>query len=211
MKYAGMPTGMWALLAGSFREQLTEVFGYDEDAARQIAKMAKPKYKEIIQGLPEFEKADRFKMNIVNCAMLGAFILSMPQRPEVGPLTEYYAKAMMTKPMKWFCRKSGKSKYTAKDIAGMKATAALKAADRNPYSWNMDFYEYPDGSGYEGRFTKCGICVLMKKLGLYDLTPALCHLDYTMSEAGGATDFVREYTLDSGGPYCDCGYKRKSK
>ena len=124
-------------------------------------------------------------------------------------LTEYYAKSMMTKPMKWFCRKSGKSKFTEKDIAGMKATAALKAADRNPYSWNMEFYEYPDGSGYEGRFTKCGICVLMKKLGLYDLTPALCRLDYTMSEAGGATDFVRQYTLASGGPYCDCGYKKK--
>ena len=89
------------------------------------------------------------------------------------------------------------------------ATAALKAADRNPYSWNMGFYEYPDGSGYEGRFTKCGICVLMKELGLYDLTPALCHLDYTMSEAGGVTDFVRQYTLASGGPYCDCGYKKK--
>ena len=54
-----------------------------------------------------------------------------------------------------------------------------------------------------------GICVLMKKLGLYDLTPALCHLDYTMSEAGGVTDFVRQYTLASGGPYCDCGYKKK--
>ena len=90
-----------------------------------------------------------------------------------------------------------------------KATAALKAADRNPYSWNMEFYEYPDGSGYEGRFTRCGICVLMKELGLYDLTPALCHLDYTMSEAGGVTDFVRQYTLASGGPCCDCGYKKK--
>ena len=40
--------------------------------------------------------------------------------------------------------------------------------------------------------------------------PALCHLDYTMSEAGGVTDFVRQYTLASGGPYCDCGYKKKS-
>ena len=49
-----------------------------------------------------------------------------------------------------------------------------------------------------------------EKLGLYDLTPALCHLDYTMSEAGGATDSVRQYTLASGGPYCDCGYKEKS-
>ncbi len=116
---------------------------------------------------------------------------------------------MMTTPMQWFCRRSGKSKFTEKDIAGMKAAAALNAADRNPYSWNMEFYEYPDGSGYEGRFTKCGICVLMKKLGLYDLAPALCHLDYTMSEAGGVTDFVRQYTLASGGPYCGCGYKKK--
>ena len=209
MKYLGMPMGMWALFEGSFREQLTAVFGYDADTAREIERKAKPKYKEIIRDLPEFEKADRFKMNIVNSAMLGAFILSMPQRPEVEPLTEYYAKAMMTKPMKWFCRKSGKAKFTEKDIAGMKATAELKAADRNPYSWNMDYYEYPDGNGYEGRFSKCGICELMKKLGLYDLTPAMCHLDYTMSEAGGATDFVRKYTLASGGPYCDCGYKKK--
>ena len=209
MKYFGMPMGMWTLFAGSFGKQLTAVFGYDKKTAKTVVKKAKPKYKEIISELPEVEKSDRFKMNIVNCAMLGAFILSMPERPDVERLTDYYAEAMMKKPMKWFCRKSGKGKFSEKDIAGMKATAALKAADRNPYSWNMDFYEYSDGSGYEGRFTKCGICVLMKKLGLYELTPALCHLDYTMSEAGGATDFVREYTLASGGPYCDCGYKRK--
>ena len=69
---------------------------------------------------------------------------------------------------------------------------------------------YADGSGYEARFTQCGICTLMKKLGLYDLTPAMCHLDYTMSEAGGASNFVREYTLASGGPYCDCGYQKRS-
>ena len=210
MKYMGMPLGMWALFAKSFRRQLTAVFGYDDAVAREIAEKAKPKYKEIIRDLPAFEKADRFEMNIVNCAMLGAFILSMPKRPKVDLLTEYYAKSMMTKPMRWFCRKSGKSKFTAKDVAGMKATAALRPADRNPYSWNMDYIEYPDGSGCEGRFTKCGICVLMKKLGLYDLTPALCRLDYTMSEAGGATNFVRQYTLASGGPYCDCGYKKKT-
>lgn len=69
---------------------------------------------------------------------------------------------------------------------------------------------YADGSGYEARFTQCGICTLMKKLGLYDLTPAMCHLDYTMSEAGGASNFVREYTLASGGPHCDCGYQKRS-
>ena len=78
MKYLGMPMGMWALFAGSFQKQLMAVFGYDSDTAKGIAKSAKPKYKAIISDLPEFEKSDRFKMNIVNCAMLGAFVLSMP-------------------------------------------------------------------------------------------------------------------------------------
>ena len=209
MKYAGMPMGMWVLFSGSFQKQLTTVLGYDADTAKAITKKAKPQYRQIIRRLPEFEKADRFQLNSIGCAMLGAFVLCMPKRPDTEALTVYYENAQMTPLMKWFCRRSGKSKFTAKDIAAMKATAALKAADRNPYSWNMEFYEYPDGSGYEGRFTKCGICVLMKELGLYDLTPALCRLDYTMSEAGGATDFVRQYTLASGGPYCDCGYKKK--
>ena len=95
-------------------------------------------------------------------------------------------------------------------MAAMEASARLNAADRNLYSWNMELYPYPDGSGYEARFTRCGICALMKKLGLYDLTPALCRLDYTMSEAGGASVFVRQYTLASGGPYCDCGYKKRA-
>lgn len=99
-------------------------------------------------------------MNIVNCALLGAFVLSMPERPDVERLT--------------------------------------------------DFFEYPSGSGYEGRFTRCGICTLMQELGSYDLMPALCHPDYTMNETGGATSFVRTYTLASGGPYCDCGYKKKN-
>ena len=89
MKYAGMPMGMWVLFAGSFQKQLTAVLGYDAATAKAITKKAKPQYRQIICRLPEFEKADRFKMNIVNCAMLGAFILSMPQRPEVDRLTDY--------------------------------------------------------------------------------------------------------------------------
>ena len=209
MKYIGMPMWMWVLFSKSFRDKLISVFGYGAAEAGKISKAAKARYQEIIAGLPEFEKADRFRMNIVNCAMLSAFLLSMEKKPDVERLTDYYAQAMMIRPMKWFCRLGGKRKFTDKDIRGMKATAALNAADRNPYSWNMEFLPYPDGSGYEARFTKCGICTLMKELGLYDLVPAMCHLDYTMSDAGVVSDFVRKYTLASGGPYCDCGYKKK--
>ena len=211
MKYSGMPMGMWLLFAGSFRKQLEEVLGYDDREALEITKKANVRYRELIEKLPEFEKKDRFKMNIVSCAMLSSFLLSMPERPSAAQATEYYKKSMMTKPMIWFCQMSGKKKFSEKDIQGMKETAVLRAADRNPYSWNMEFHPYKDGSGYEARFTKCGICVLMKELGLQELIPAMCRLDYTMSEAGGASDFVREYTLASGGPYCDCGYKRRKR
>ena len=65
MKYAGMPFGMWVLFAGSFQKQLTAVLGYDAATAKAVMKKAKPQYRQIIAGLPEFEKADRFKMNLV--------------------------------------------------------------------------------------------------------------------------------------------------
>ena len=209
MKYMGMPLGMWLLYRKSFRDHLVSVLGCTPREAEEITAKAKPKYREIIEKLPEFEKDDRFQMNIVNCAMLCAFLLSMEKRPNVETLTAFYRNAMMTAPTRWFCRMSGKRKFTDADLQGMKETAALRAADRNPYSWNMDYLPYPDGSGYEARFTKCGICTLMKELGLFELTPAMCHLDYSMSEAGGVSVFVRQYTLASGGPYCDCGYKKK--
>ena len=209
MKYNGMPAGMWMLFRRSFREHLVSVLGFGEGEAKRVYAAAGPKYRQIIDMLPEFEKADRFKMNIVSCAMLSAFVLSMESRPSVEKLTDYYAAAMMTAPMRFFCRMMGKKKFGEKDVRGMRATAALRAADRNPYSWNMEFLPYPDGSGYEARFTRCGICTLMRELELSEYIPAMCRLDYTMAEAGGACDFVRACTLASGGPYCDYGYKKK--
>ena len=211
MQYIGMPLGMWMLYKRSFRTHLQTTLGCTKQEAKAVTKEAKPIYKQILARVPEFEKEDRFKMNLVNCALLVAFVRSMQTRPTVEALTRFYSAAMMNAPTRWFCRMSGKQKFTEKDIRAMRQTAALRAADRNPYSWNMDFLPYPDGSGYEARFTTCGICTLMREEGLFDLVPAMCRLDYTMSDAGGSSDFMRQYTLASGGPYCDCGYKKKGE
>ena len=90
----------------------------------------------------------------------GELIWSMPELPEVESATEYYKQSMMTGFMQWFCRTGGKKKFSESDIEAKKEIAKFKAGDRNPYSWNMEFYEYEDGSGYEARFTTCGICTL---------------------------------------------------
>ncbi len=211
MRYLGMPMGMWFLFEKSFHDHLVLSLGYPMDEADEITAKAKIRYRNIIRNLPEFETKDRFKMNIVNCAMFSAFLLNMKKKPDLVQVSEYYEKSMMTGAMKCFCRLMGKNKFSKKDIQGLKDTAVLKAADRNPYSWNMDFIPYPDGTGYEARFYRCGICLLMKELGLKEYIPAMCHLDYVMSDAGGSSQFIRDYTLASDGPYCDCGYKKKEK
>lgn len=209
MKYIGMPAGMWILFRKSFQKNLSAVLGYDTAAAKATTVKAKKKYKEIIISLPAFERGDIFLVNIVNCAVFSAFCLNLPDKQPIDKMTDYYRDSMMTGAMKWFCRQAGRKKFSEKDICKMKRTAALKAADRNRYSWNMDYLPYPDGSGYETRFSTCGICTLMNELGLEDYIPAMCRLDYTMSEAGKTDVFIRKYTLASGGPYCDCGYKKK--
>ena len=206
MKYAGLPAGMWMLFKGSFKTKLFEVLAYDDRTAAAITRRAHRRYRAIIAGLPEFEKGDRFAMNIASCAMLSAFILEMDERPSLEAMTRFYNEAMMTLPMKLFCLASGKRKFTEADYEAMRATAAFRAADRNPYSWNMDFLPYEDGSGYEARFTHCGICTLMRELGIFEYTPAMCRLDYTMSNAGGVSIFVRDCTIAEGEAYCDCGY-----
>ena len=210
MKYFGLPAAMWVLYKRSFRDHLVTDLGFAKETAAKICHDAKPVYKSIIVKLPEFEKGDRFVTNIVNCALLVAFIKCMDRRPSVDELTKFYENAMKIAPTKIMCRSAGRSKFSDRDINSQKATAALRAGDRNPYSWNMDYIPYADGSGYEARFHSCGICVLMREYGFFDLVPAMCHLDYTMSELGGASVFAREYTLASGGPYCDCGYKKKN-
>lgn len=200
---------MWMLFRRSFQRNLTDVLDADRRAAADITKRAKAKYREIIKDLPQFERGDRFVVNIVNCAMFASFCLAMKGQPSLDRMTDYYRESMTTAAMKWAMRRSGRRKFTKQDIASMQRTAALKAADRNPYSWNMDYLPYADGSGYEARFYRCGICTLMGELGLTAYIPAMCRLDYTMSALGGADEFVRKYTLASGGPYCDCGYKKK--
>lgn len=63
---------MWAAFHGSFTQHLTMEFGLTQQQAKAVEQLAKQKYRELIEKIPEFEKGDRFKMNIVNCAMRAA-------------------------------------------------------------------------------------------------------------------------------------------
>ena len=52
-----MSLGMWLLYRRSFERCLVTVCELDTKAAADTMKKAKPKYRQIIKGLPEFETA----------------------------------------------------------------------------------------------------------------------------------------------------------
>lgn len=205
MKYGFMPKLMWAAYKGTFKKQLTETLR--EESPGEVMKSAHKKYKEILADVDEFEKGDRFLINILSCAMLSSVLLSVKNKYTVEEVRAYYRNAMCEN----FITKSAATKsksYTEKGRAKLKEQAKKSEKNTNPYSWKFTVEDGETINQYTATFYTCGICYLMTKLGLKEYISAMCTLDYDMA-AMNNTVFTREYMLAGGGKYCDCHYDHK--
>ena len=205
MKYGFMPKLMWTVYKGTFKKQLSETLR--EENPKDVMKSAHKKYKEILSDIDEFEKGDRFLINILSCAMLSAVLLSVKKKYTVEEVRVYYRKAMCEN----FLTKAASTKsksYTEKGRAKLKEQAKKSEKNTNPYSWKFTVEDGETINQYTATFYTCGICYLMTKLGLKEYISAMCTLDYDMA-AMNNTAFTREYTLAGGGKYCDCHYDHK--
>lgn len=207
MKYGFMPKLMWAAYKGTFKKQLTKTLR--EENPNEVMKLARKKYREILDGVDEFEKGDRFLINILSCAMLSAVLLSVKNNYTVEEVRVYYRKAMCDNFLTKVASKKSKA-YTEKgrELLKQQAEKSEILAAKNPYSWRFAVEDGKTINQYTATFYTCGICYLMTKLGLKEYIPAMCTLDYDMA-AMNNTVFTREYTLAGGGKYCDCHYDHK--
>lgn len=207
MKYGFMPKLMWVAYKGTFKKQLTKTLG--EDSPNGVMKLAHKKYREILDGVDEFEKGDRFLINILSCAMLSAVLLSVKNKYTVEEVRVYYRKAMCDNFLTKVASKKSKA-YTEKgrELLKQQAEKSEILAAKNPYSWRFAVEDGKTINQYTATFYTCGICYLMTKLGLKEYIPAMCTLDYDMAALNN-TVFTREYTLAGGGAYCDCHYDHK--
>ena len=98
----------------SFTSALTSVLGYNRKSADRIMRCAMDRYQSIIGKLPEFEKDDIFKNNILSCSMLIAVLQSLDKRPALQDTTEYYKQAMTNAATKVFCSMAAKQKFKDK-------------------------------------------------------------------------------------------------
>lgn len=201
MKYGIMPKVMWFAFRQSYKKAVQSVM--PEENASRVMKKAHHHYREILADVDEFDKGSRFAFNIYSCAMLSAVILNLNRKYDVETMRIYYRTAMDNKIMRSFAKKS--SAYTEKGRDALKAAALRSQTINNPYDWKFTIEDGQTINQYTATFTICGICTLMNKLGIGKYVPAMCTFDYDMA-AMNNTKFSREFTLASGGPYCDCHY-----
>lgn len=207
MKYSALPKLMWMVFKKDFKKQLTETF--NESNPKQVMKNAHLRYKEILTGVDEFKKGDRFLMNILSCAMLSSILLTVENKYDLETVRVYYRKVMCENTILKSKAKKSKS-YTLKGREKLKKSAEESMSNENPYSWKFTVEDGKTLNQYVATFYTCGICYLMRKLGLEEYIPAMCSLDYDMARLNN-TKFTREFTLASGGKYCDCHYDHQTK
>lgn len=207
MKYGFIQKVMWAGYKGTFKKHLTETLRETDPTA--VMKAAHKKYKEILLDVDEFDKGDRFLINILSCALLSSVLLSVKNKYSLEEIRVYYRKAMRDNKLTKMASKKSKA-YTEKGRETLKQQAKQSEilAAKNPYSWRFTVEDGATINQYTATFYTCGICYLMTKLGLKEYIPAMCTLDYDMAELNN-TVFTREYTLAGGGAYCDCHYDHK--
>lgn len=205
MKYDLMPKMMWMGYKGTFKKQLTRTL--KESNPGKVMKAAHRKYKEILSDVTQFEKGDRFLINILSCAMLSAVLLEVENKYTLEEIRLYYRKAMCENLLTKMSAKKSQA-YTEKGREKLKKSALMSQSNTNPYSWKFTVEDGKTINQYTATFHTCGICYLMTKLGLKEYIPAMCTLDYDMAEMNN-TVFTREYTLAGGGRYCDCHYDHK--
>ena len=204
MKYGALQRGIWVVFKGSFKRQLTETLR--EHFPAKVMKKAQRDYRAILSVVDDFDPDDRFVINILSCAMLSAILLNVETSYEVSEIQAYYEAAMNIPIMRFFVRHS--RVYTTKGQAAMKRRAERSQEITNPYSWKFTYEPGGTVNQYTAIFSTCGICRLMRELGLFQYVPALCAFDYAMN-AMDHTEFSRKYTLASGGSCCDCHYSHR--
>lgn len=206
LKEPVLQNGMWIIYKNSFKKSMIK--NLDEKNIDKIVISSKKAYKNIISKLPEFDKEDRYKTNLISCVMLIAFLENLENKYTLDQITKFYSDGMNNWITRYFCKHS--DTYTEKGQEKLSKDAKESYQLKNPYTWKYTYEKGKTVNEYIVKFYTCGICKLMKEYGFEDYIPAMCKYDYDMAKMCNL-EFKREYTLAGGGQYCDCYYKRKDK
>lgn len=77
MKYGFFPRTMWLVFRGSFQRYLPLIAHQNSGA---LMRKAKRTYRTILSTIPEFDKDDRFLVNLLSASMLAASLSQFTEK-----------------------------------------------------------------------------------------------------------------------------------
>ena len=105
-------------------------------------------------------------------------------------------------------RANGQRFFTPEYFALLQAWAQSSQQRRYPMDWVLTVFK-GDGRDFDigVNYTECGLVKYFEALGMPELAPYPCRIDFPTAQAEG-TGLVRTTTLASGGKVCDFRYKQ---
>jgi len=186
------------------RKMIVELYG--NDFWNTFNKSCNQKMNELMR---EFEDIGRsmFSTNYIYAPGYVAFYTSMEKaglkRHECDVLMLKMNEKMLTTVPAFLMHAVGKTYYR-----NMSKEAALRVKNRpkelHHFDWDID-YRNIDKDNFEIDIKSCGFIEYTRKYGGENMLPAICQVDYLISNLMGV-GFDRSQTLGTGGCMCDCKY-----
>jgi len=172
----------------------------------RFSKNSNLKMEELMQGFEDIGRS-MFSTNYIYAPGYVAWYTSMEaeglSRHECDVLMLKMNEKMLKTVPSFLMHAVGKSYYR-----NMSKEAALRVANRpeklHPFDWVID-YRNIDNDNFEIDIKSCGFIEYAKKYGGVNMLPAICQVDYLISNLMGV-GFERSQTLGAGGCMCDCKY-----
>lgn len=204
MKYCFFAKTVWDLFENGYKKQLKIILG--EGRTKKILKLAKPKYREIIESIDELD-GSQFTFKIFSSAALVSILLNM-SKYDPSKISELYCSVMNNK----FMHKAAKfaNAYTQKKRELLKSQAKKSEMNSNPYSFLYEVKDDENFRKYSIIVKSCGVCHLMKKYNLEEYTQAVCAFDFLFAKMSD-TDLTRNCSLADGDLYCDYNFNYMGK
>jgi hypothetical protein len=202
MIYGLTARSVWKSFSQNYQYELAKILHLT--TADDIVARSMPKYKEIVAKIEEIKEGGFYLNEILVAAVMASIYMTLDEKPPIEKMIEINKKvALKNKTMQRLA--ISEKKYTPDGQKKIAKEAEKSMTKTNPYDWKYTYEAGESCHKYSIYYHQCGVVHLYKELGIEELIPAMCCLDYQRANMNN-TLFTRESTIAEGAEVCDCHF-----
>ena len=195
----------WRLIAPIAKRSISKRWG--SKVAKRARKRGKSFYRDLLLCAPDLGKGNPMLPTFCESMAFVALWLGAGGAIKADEMRLVTADVLSFMPLKavGVARNANRGPNAINfQLKGMKAAEkwARKHEGEFESAWRVSFYEDLHEDGIYFEYTRCPIAEYCHELGIDNITPVLCEIDYLMVKLIHA-QLYRECTIANGDPVCD--------